>query len=58
MNHPELAKTGLGDVDPARFKEAIDLVVKADGLERTPAPSEIFTDAFLPAADERIYKLL
>lgn len=58
MNHPELATTGLGAVDPARFKESIDLVVKANGLPRTPAPSEIFTDAFLPSADERIYKLL
>jgi NitT/TauT family transport system substrate-binding protein len=58
MNHPELATTGLGAVDPARFKESIDLVVQADGLPRTPAPEEIFTDAFLPAADDRIYKLL
>ena len=58
MNHPELATTGLGAVDPARFKESIDLVVKANGLPRTPAPTEIFTDAFLPAADDRIYKLL
>lgn len=58
MNHPELAQTGLGAVDPARFKQSIDLVVKADGLERTPEASEIFTDAFLPSADERIYKLL
>lgn len=58
MNHPELATTGLGAVDPGRFKESIDLVVKANGLPRTPAPDEIFTDAFLPAADDRIYKLL
>lgn len=58
MNHPELTETGLGAVNPDRFKESIDLVVKADGLERTPAASEIFTDAFLPSADERIYKLL
>lgn len=58
MNHPELATTGLGAVDPARFATAIDLVVQADGLPRTPAPSEIFSDAFLPAADDRIYKLL
>ncbi|MEO0991831.1 MAG: ABC transporter substrate-binding protein, partial [Pseudomonadota bacterium] len=58
MNHPELAETGLGNVDPARFKQAIDLVVKANSLPRTPDPSEIFSDAFLPPADERIYKLL
>ncbi|MEM1344637.1 MAG: ABC transporter substrate-binding protein [Pseudomonadota bacterium] len=58
MNHPELATTGLGNVDPERFKQAIALVVKANGLPRTPEPSEIFSDAFLPDADERIYKLL
>ncbi|MEL6522743.1 MAG: ABC transporter substrate-binding protein [Pseudomonadota bacterium] len=58
MNHPELAETGLGNVDPDRFKSAIDLVVKANELPRTPAPEEIYSDAFLPAEDERIYKLL
>ena len=58
MNHPELAETGLGNVDPARFAKSIDLVVEADGLPRTPEASEIFSDAFLPAEDERIYKLL
>lgn len=58
MNHPELATTGLGAVDPARFKTSIDLVVEADGLPRTPDASEIYTDAFLPAVDERIYKLV
>ena len=58
MNHPELATTGLGNVDPDRFKKAIDLVVKANALPRTPDPSDIYSDAFLPAEDERIYKLL
>ena len=58
MNHPELAETGLGNVDPDRFDKAIALVVEADGLPRTPDASEIFTDAFLPPADERLYKLL
>lgn len=58
MNHPELAHTGLGNVDPARFAKAIDIVVTANQLPRAPEPSEIFSDAFLPAEDERIYKLL
>ncbi|PWR04234.1 ABC transporter substrate-binding protein [Meridianimarinicoccus roseus] len=58
MNHPELATTGLGAVDADRFSRAIDIVVDADGLPRTPASEEVFTDAFLPAPDERIYKLL
>ncbi len=58
MNHPELATTGLGSVDPVRFKDAIDLVVKANGLARTPAADEIYSNAFLPPEGERIYKLL
>lgn len=58
MNHAELVNTGLGNVDPARFRQSIDLVVKADGLPRTPSSDEIFSDAFLPATDDRIYKLL
>lgn len=58
MNHPEVAEFGLGDVDPERFKTSIDIVVEANQLPRTPEPSEIFSDAFLPAPDDRIYKLL
>ncbi|MFK7854472.1 MAG: ABC transporter substrate-binding protein [Granulosicoccus sp.] len=57
MNHPELETTGLGNVDPERFSKAIDLVVKASELPRTPAMDEIYSDAFLPAENERIYKL-
>ena len=58
MNHPELATTGLGAVDPERFATAIDIVVEADQLPRTPDASEVYTDAFLPAEDDRIYSLL
>lgn len=57
MNHPELATLGLGAVDPARFAKSIDIVVNANGLPRTPAPEEVYTDAFLPAPDDRIFKL-
>lgn len=48
MNHPEIAKIGLGNVDPERLKKSIDILVDANGLPRTPAVSEIFTPAFLP----------
>lgn len=58
MNHAELATTGLGNVDPERFAKAIDIVVEANGLPRTPDISEVYSDAFLPAEDERIFKLL
>jgi NitT/TauT family transport system substrate-binding protein len=58
MNHPELATLGLGAVDPARFAKSIEIVVTANGLPRTPAPEEVYTDAFLPAPDDRIFKLV
>lgn len=58
MNHPEIAKVGLGNIDPERFQKAIDIVVEANDLPRTPAVSEIFTPDFLPPEDERIYKLV
>ncbi|MEL6920357.1 MAG: ABC transporter substrate-binding protein [Pseudomonadota bacterium] len=55
MGHEEMATTGLGGVDDARFKKAIDIVVEADGLPRTPAMEEIFTSEFLPPQDQKIF---
>ena len=57
MNHPEIAKIGLGNVDEARLKKSIDILVDANKLARTPAVSEIFTSAFLPAAADLPKKL-
>ena len=48
MNHPEIAKIGVGNVDPERLKKSIDILVDANGLPRTPTVAEIFTSAFLP----------
>ena len=58
MNHPEIAKIGLGDVDDARLKKSIDILVDANQLPRTPAASEIFTREFLPPLADRPTKLL
>jgi NitT/TauT family transport system substrate-binding protein len=58
MGDPAIAKHGLGDIDEARFKKAIDIVVKARKLPRTPAVSEVFSGNFLPPLDSRIKKLL
>jgi NitT/TauT family transport system substrate-binding protein len=49
MNHPEIAKVGLGNVDDARLQRAIEILVEANGLPRTPKEDEIFTRAFLPS---------
>ena len=57
MNHPEIAKIGLGNVDMDRLKKSIDILVEANGLPRTPKVDEIFTPAFLPPASELPHKL-
>jgi NitT/TauT family transport system substrate-binding protein len=57
MNHPEIAKIGLGAVDMDRLKRSIDILVDADKLPRTPAVSEIFTPDFLPPAADLPHKL-
>jgi NitT/TauT family transport system substrate-binding protein len=50
MNHPEIAKIGFGNVDDARLKRSIDIVVEANGLPRTPKLDDIYTRDFLPPA--------
>lgn len=57
MNHPEIAKIGLGNADPERLKKSIDILVEANGLSRTPTVAEIFTPAFLPPVDDLPKKL-
>jgi NitT/TauT family transport system substrate-binding protein len=57
MNHPEIAKIGLGNIDMARLKRAIDILVEAENLPRTPTVEEIFTPAFLPPIDQLPKKL-
>jgi NitT/TauT family transport system substrate-binding protein len=57
MSDPSIATLGLGAVDPARLAKAIDIVVAANGLPRTPAASEIFNPAFLPRLADRPTKL-
>ena len=56
MNHPEIARIGLGDVDPERLKRAIAIVVEANGLPRTPTNDEVFDRSFLPPRAERASK--
>ena len=53
MTHPEIAKIGLGDVSDDRMAKAIDILVKAKELPRTPKVTEIFDRSFLPPASER-----
>ena len=53
MNHAEIARIGLGDVDPARLKRSIDILVDAYALPRSPGLEEIFTPALLPPLADR-----
>lgn len=58
MNHPELGKLGIGDIDDERLKRSIGIVVEANQLPRSPAPAEVFDRKYLPAKAERPAKLL
>ncbi len=57
MGHPEIAKFGLGAIDPERMRRAIGIVVEANALPRTPAVNEVFNADFLPSRNERASKL-
>jgi NitT/TauT family transport system substrate-binding protein len=57
MNHPEIGKIGVGNVDTERLKRSIDIIVEADGLPRTPTVAEVFTPGFLPPESELPKKL-
>lgn len=52
----EMKTIGIGDVDPARLKKGIDLLVENLKLPRTPSADEVFTRAFLPPRAERDLK--
>lgn len=57
MNHPEIKKIGLGNVDEDRLKRSIAIMVDALALPRTPDVSEIWDPSFLPPASELPKKL-
>ena len=57
MNHPEIKKIGLGNLDEARLKKSIDIMVDALSLPRSPAISEVWNGSFLPPAAELPHKL-
>ncbi|MFG1192836.1 ABC transporter substrate-binding protein [Xanthobacter flavus] len=57
MNHPEIAKIGLGNVDMKRLQDSIDILVDANKLPTTPKASQIFDPAFLPPVADLPKKL-
>ena len=53
MSHPEIARIGLGDISEDRMAKAIDILVKARELPRTPTSGEVFDRGYLPPASDR-----
>jgi len=51
---PYVKANGMGDVDPARFANAVKEVADAFGLPAAPAPDKVFTNAYLPPKADRM----
>ena len=57
MNHPEIARIGLGDVVDERFSRGIEILAQAQNLPRLPAMGDVFDRRFLPPLAERIMRV-
>ncbi len=57
MNHPEIARIGLGDVVDERFTRGIEILGQAQNLPRLPAMADVFDRRFLPPLSERIMRV-
>ncbi|MEH2471683.1 NitT/TauT family transport system substrate-binding protein [Nitrobacteraceae bacterium AZCC 2161] len=53
MNAPEIAKIGHGDISDERMAKAIDILVNAKELPRTPRVGEVFDRSFMPPLSDR-----
>jgi NitT/TauT family transport system substrate-binding protein len=53
MNAPEIARIGHGDISDERMAKAIDILVSAKELPRTPKVNEIFDRSFMPPLADR-----
>ena len=54
---PETDRNGMGGIDEARMKSAIQMLVGVYSLPRTPEVGEIFDSRFLPSVSERQLRL-
>ena len=57
INHPEIAKIGLGNVDTARLSASIDILTDAYQLPNKPKVEDIFNTSFLPPVADLPKKL-
>jgi NitT/TauT family transport system substrate-binding protein len=53
MTSPEIAKIGHGDINDERMAKAIDILVSAKELPRTPKVGEVFDRSFMPPLADR-----
>ncbi|WP_441231362.1 ABC transporter substrate-binding protein [Tardiphaga sp. 215_C5_N2_1] len=53
MTSPEISKIGHGDINDARMSKAIDILVSAKELPRTPKVGDVFDRSFMPPLADR-----
>ncbi len=57
MAHPEGATHGIGFMNETRVQESIDLIVDAKKYPHKPLVAQIFSSAYLPPLDQRVFSL-
>jgi len=50
----EVKRNGIGGIDPARLKRAIDQIAEDFKFRKRPAAADIFDDSFLPPVGGRL----
>jgi NitT/TauT family transport system substrate-binding protein len=50
---PEVKANGYGEIDPARFDQAIDQIALTYAFKARPKTADVFDQSFLPDAAER-----
>ncbi|MGM4931139.1 ABC transporter substrate-binding protein [Tardiphaga sp. 619_E2_N8_5] len=53
MTSPEISKIGHGDISDERMSKAIDILVSAKELPRTPKVGDVFDRSFMPPLADR-----
>ena len=52
-NTAHVQQHGLSSVTPEKLQKTIDAVAEAYSIANPPAPEDVYTDEFLPPAEER-----
>jgi NitT/TauT family transport system substrate-binding protein len=56
LQTPTVEKYGVSYVDPARMDRALEIVAKSFNISPIPKTADIYTDAYLPPAQDRMLK--